>query len=145
LTEPPVGESLLLGAPELLLPLPFRDAPIGEAVETDASPAEPVDPGELEILIQQLESARAPSADWAIQASTLLPLANGRQSKETEASDMGHQTESGSDVADLRRAARAIVEGTARRLELGLLLAWQGGAAVRQPRFVECWVGVGLG
>ncbi|MEN9602693.1 MAG: Protease HtpX [Verrucomicrobiota bacterium] len=138
LTAPPINDSLLLGAPELLLPLPFGGVLIGVEAESEASPAEPVDSGELEVLIQQLESVRPQIAEWAVQASALRPLPFGGRAHVPNASGTGHPQGSGSDSAELRRAAREVVEGTARRLELGLQLAWQGGAASRQPRLLEC-------
>lgn len=138
LTAPPVNDSLLLGAPELLLPLPFRDVPVGMEAASEASPSEPVDPGELEALIHQLESARPQIAEWAVQASILRPLPYGGGAHVDEAPGTGPLQGSGGSSADLRHAAREIVEGAARRLELGLQLAWQGGTAARQPRFVEC-------
>jgi len=118
LTAAPVQESLLLGAPDLLLPLPLQ--PIRFAPSAETADGRSADPAELATLIDQLSTIRpriAELADQALRASTAAE--HGDEARVAAEIDSDPAVE----LPSLRHAAREVIEATSKRFRIGLLLA----------------------
>jgi Zn-dependent protease with chaperone function len=118
LAAAPIQESLLLGAPELLLPLPLQPIRFATAVENPNSPS--ADPSELAGLVDQLSTIRpriAELADQARRASTAIGPGDKPTGPDEFVSDPAQELQS------LRHAAREVIHATSKRLHIGLLLA----------------------
>ena len=111
---PPLESSLLLDAPELLLPLPLKDFPAPEGESISSVP--PNDTSELVALVTSLENLRPQLQDLAIAARRILAQDSPAPSQTV---DSGVSEE----WSALRHAAREVLHATARRLHLGLLQA----------------------
>ncbi|MBL9138946.1 MAG: M48 family metalloprotease [Verrucomicrobiales bacterium] len=105
---PSIDDTLLLGAPELLLPLPVP--PLSLVGADDSTPPPGADPAALTELVSSLESVRSRVAELAAEARRLTIAAEAEES-------------SGPDLSPLRHALHEVAEATARRLNLALNLA----------------------
>lgn len=133
LVAAPLADSLLLGAPELLLPLPLPHHLFGG--DPDSLEREPVDPRELELLVNELESARAQIVEWADRARRIRPLPAGAAAPTAPDAEPFEPSE---DAAALRQSAWEVIEGTARRLGLGLRLALREEPSEESASLLEC-------
>jgi len=121
---PSLEESLLLGAPELLLPLPLEELRLPGA--DDESGPHPI-PGaaELHQLVSSLESVRPRVVELAAEARRIL-AGNGDSEPADEPEGKMTMTDGWvpmSDLGPLRHALHEVAGATARRLNLGLALA----------------------
>ncbi len=130
---PPLRQTLLLNAPELLLPLPLQPLP---NPAPQPPPDTPETAAQLTDLVSSLALVQPQIADLALHARTLGPrLAWG---DEPPAHDVTcapdnpdnpderptpDPTPPAADRPTLRHAAREVIDATAHRLNLGLLLA----------------------
>lgn len=128
----PLVESLLLGTPELLLPLPLPPlrltlppaATDATAADDDPFPSdrsEP-DPSELADWITRLTEVRPQLQELAARARAVAPCPIRFDDQPAPAPTEEPGSDPGEVLAGLRHAAREIAQSTARRLNLGLRL-----------------------
>jgi len=129
-TAPPLDSSLLLDAPELLLPLPLMDFPAPDDA-TASSPA-PSDASEWIALVSSLESLRPQLEELAQTARRIL-------TEDTPASAPAEYPSDSEEWKALRHAAREVTQATARRLYLGLQQALPNQSPNERGQIQELW------